>query len=141
MQDLLYRQIQKYLLYCLCLLERECHLNKTWLPDHRKLYSIDIPVCKSKNKCFQKIIPIQKEQIRYRNKNKKYGWGPILSFWKYSVRVYWSAPDTKDWMSFSNKIRKGSWVIRFGECEYENSPICELHSSLIWETLDVLECM
>ncbi len=37
-------------------------LNKTWLPYHRKLYSRDLPVCKTKTK-FHKYIPLQKEQI------------------------------------------------------------------------------
>ena len=45
----------------------EVHINKTWLADHRKPSSEDLPACKSKNQFFSNIplfIPIQKEQIK-----------------------------------------------------------------------------
>ena len=60
------------MIYCLCLLEREVQLNKTWLANHRKSYSKNLPACKSKNQSFSKtlFISIQKEQIE-RNTNTK----------------------------------------------------------------------
>ena len=52
---------------------KRMNLKKTRLANHRKLYSRDLPVCKSKNK-FSKTIPIQKEhKYRYTYKNKKHG--------------------------------------------------------------------
>lgn len=52
MQDVCTRKVSKFMIYCLCLLEREWHINKTWLADHRKPSSKDLPVCKSKNNSF-----------------------------------------------------------------------------------------
>jgi hypothetical protein len=99
-------------------------LNKTWLPYHRKLYSRDLPVCKTKTK-FHKYIPIQKEQIVpvYIQKQKTRMRHCIFFTILIAKSIQCLRQKKGAEYSFQIKsLRKGSWVRYFGICECENSP-------------------
>ena len=78
-------------------------LKKSWLADHRKLYSRDLPACKSKNTVFQKYTNTKRTNSTCIHIKTKHGWGPIFSSW--IIQWEYMGPHQKKGLRvLSNKI-------------------------------------
>ncbi len=100
---------------------KRMNLKKTRLANHRKLYSRDLPVCKSKNQVFKNYTNTKRTQISVYIQKQKTRMRAHIFFTSFLSRVYESSPDNKDWESFIIPERPvgsdSSWI---RECE--NSP-------------------
>ncbi len=114
-------------------------LKKSWLPDHRKLSSRDLPVCKSKNKVFKYPNTKRTNSIGIHIKTKNTDGDPYFLSELLGESI-WVPAKIKGLRVLFKKSSKGQLGSRFYRDEFETSQSMNCVDASYECTLAVLEC-